>query len=307
MKLTITSAMSEEEADRLAGTFVDRRHYDVLVREDFEVYRPDGRPVLVYRAGVIPDRVCLEAWRALRRVPHGTDNRGLAAGGVADEAAVGVRTIARMKGRSRVRYRPIVHGGRVSRNDYAARVESGIAGYFDRTSRQPYCRLTAFNVNEPARWAAAVPFIQAVDAVFRRELPTPYGIQRAVCEGVPDFHVTGTAFTTITVNRNWRTAVHKDVGDLAAGFGCMAVLEHGTYRGGYLVFPRWRIAVDMRMGGVLLADVHEWHGNTPIVGVRGRYERIACVFYVRERIGRCGSAADELDRAKRRRIGDGLG
>jgi hypothetical protein len=35
----------------------------------------------------------------------------------------------------------------------------------------------------------------------------------------------------------------------------------------------------MRDRDVLLADVHEWHGNTPLLGVPGGYQRISTVFY----------------------------
>ena len=36
--------------------------------------------------------------------------------------------------------------------------------------------------------------------------------------------------------------------------------------GGCLVFPKYRIAVDIRSQDVLLCDVHEYHGNSPITG-----------------------------------------
>ena len=56
-------------------------------------------------------------------------------------------------------------------------------------------------------------------AVFRRELPDRYAVQmRAVRATPPEFVIRGTAFTTVTVNRNYRSAVHKDKGDLPDGF-----------------------------------------------------------------------------------------
>lgn len=54
----------------------------------------------------------------------------------------------------------------------------------------------------------------------------------------------------------------------------------------------------MNDGDVLLADVHEWHGNTPLVPTRWPYERISFVFYYRAKMLECGSAAEELERAK---------
>ena len=79
----------------------------------------------------------------------------------------------------------------------------------------------------------------------------------------------------------------------------MSVLEAGSYQGGYLVWPKSRTAVDMRVGGLCLADVHQWHGNTAILGAPGQFLRLSLVFYYRAKMIECGSAAEEFDRAKR--------
>lgn len=81
----------------------------------------------------------------------------------------------------------------------------------------------------------------------------------------PSWLIAGTAFTAVTVNRDFRTAVHKDRGDLRAGFGVLTALRAGTFSGCHLVFPAYRVAVDLRTRGVLLCNVHEWHGNSPLV------------------------------------------
>jgi hypothetical protein len=177
---------------------------------------------------------------------------------------------------------------------------SGLAGYYDRYTRTPYCRLTAFNIDHSTEFDRARPLVRAVDRAFAEAVPDRYAAQQAIIQRTsPDFYIRGTVFTTMTVNHNWRTAQHRDAGDYAPGFGVMSVLEAGHYEGGYLVFPQYRVAVDMRTGGVCLADVHEWHGNTEIVGTPGSYVRISLVFYYRANMVLCGSAAEELERAKR--------
>jgi hypothetical protein len=113
-----------------------------------------------------------------------------------------------------------------------------------------------------------------------------------------DFVIPGTVFTTVTVNRNWQTAVHQDKGDLKAGFGVMSVLEHGKYTGGILVFPKYGVGVDMRERDICFADVHQWHGNTPIKGIPDAHERISCVFYYRENMQYCGTVEQEREFAK---------
>jgi hypothetical protein len=73
-----------------------------------------------------------------------------------------------------------------------------------------------------------------------------------------------------------------------------------------LVFPQYRVAVDLGTRDVLLADVHEWHGNTPLVGAGGEYERVSCVFYYRTGMRHCRPPAEELEWARRRRPGERL-
>ena len=78
--------------------------------------------------------------------------------------------------------------------------------------------------------------------------------QRAFVATVPpEYVIPGTVFTTVTMDRNWRTAAHRDTGDYQLGFGVLAVLEGGHFTGGELIFPKYGTAVNLRTGGVLLA------------------------------------------------------
>jgi hypothetical protein len=314
--------LPDEEADAFAGTYLNEDAYDVLVDdEDCTVLKPDGSPLVIYRAGVLPGRVCKQAWESLRAAATPTDNRGMAAGkldayeAAKDQDALSETTTA-ARGQLRrkpaakttdTRFFPVKADGTVSKTSYAKTVKSGIVGYFDRYPRIPYCRTTAYNLAEPDKFLDALPFVRAVARVFQEEAPERFSNQNAMIRRThPDFYIHGTPFTTITVNKNWQTAVHKDAGDYPDGFGVMAVLQAGKYEGANLVFPQYRVAVNMRTRGVCLADVHEWHGNTPIRGVPGLFERISCVFYFRENMWKCGSAAQELERAKNKKPGDPL-
>ena len=102
----------------------------------------------------------------------------------------------------------------------------------------------------------------------------------------PRFLVPDTVFTTITVNKTFRTACHRDAGDLDSGLSNLLVLGTGDYTGGYLVFPEYRVAVNVRPGDLLLVNNHEViHGNTPIVLNNpddATCERISVVCYFRE-------------------------
>ena len=97
--------------------------------------------------------------------------------------------------------------------------------------------------------------------------------------------------TTVTVNKTFRTAAHRDAGDYSAGLSNLLVLSNnGNYSGGYLVFPEVRIAVNVRPGDLLLVNNHEViHGNTPIVLNDDAAERISLVCYLREKMLELGS------------------
>lgn len=302
----LANQLSEEEAAAFAGRLLDSTAYDELVGgcEDADVVRPDGTLLIRYRAGAIKREVALAAWAAMRGAATPTNNRGLASQNVEDakktERPIGKSTCAR--------YFPVKKDGTLSASNCASvSVRSGLVGSFDRYARIPYCRLTAFTLAHPEKFAAALPFFQAADRCFAELMPERHAAQMACVRRThPEWVIHGTAFTTVTVNKNWQTAVHKDAGDLREGFGVMSVVDRGKYTGGYLVFPRYRVAVDMRLGGVCLADVHEWHGNTPIVGMPGRHERLSFVLYYRERMMECGTVAEEEAIAKSRRRGQPL-
>lgn len=169
--------------------------------------------------------------------------------------------------------------------------QSTTIGYYDL----PDCRKTRFTASDPEAWSECLPFIRACNKVFFREMRGRYSVQRKVAiQTAPDWVIGKTAFTTMTVNlwddtHDARTPVHTDRGDLAEGFGVLSILSSGDYSGGYLIFPAYQIAVDLRTTDVLLADVHEYHGNAPIVPA-GAWERIACVLYYRTDMRRCPRA-----------------
>ena len=94
------------------------------------------------------------------------------------------------------------------------------------------------------------------------------------------------------------------------GFGCILVLRRGSYAGGELVLPAYRVGADLQDRDLLLFDVHELHGNLPLVGEgppmlpeQGGYERISVVFYFRANMVECLPPELELERAKRARGG----
>lgn len=264
---------------------------------DCDVFKPDGSVLMKYRKSVIPQTLCAQSFPSFRIAASPTNNRGTAAGiysplEVKKEGLLGKTGLKTIK-----------RDGTLSNTHRAVRtVNSGIVGFFDRNPRFPYCRLTAYNLNNMEEMDKILPYIRFVDGVFKSEMPERYEAQLNVVQKTnKDFYIHGTSFTTITVNKNFQTAVHKDVGDLKEGFGVMSCLRAGSYEGCFLCFPKYRVAVDLKTGDVVMADVHEFHGNTSMKGKLGHFERVSLVFYYREGMVECGSAQEEAKRAAKGR------
>ena len=183
----------------------------------------------------------------------------------------------------------------MSLTTYGTAVNSGIAGWFDRYPRIPYGRATSYTANSFDKFKMSYPFLQSLARGFKELLPWRYGNQMEAASKVdPAFLVPGTPFTTITVNKTFRTACHYDAGDLTTGLSNLLTLSNdGNYTGGYLVAPEYRVAVNVRPGDLLLINNHEvMHGNTPIECAEGS-ERISLVVYFREKMLELGSKAYE--------------
>jgi hypothetical protein len=323
IELTGKGLLTEAATEALTAEWIGEDAFEILAEEDVDVYKPrpenilemltgveedlpEERLLVTFRRGVIPREVAEGASDALREAARPSLNRGNAAGRIdlANFHMDPSRVV--MLGGSKVRARYYTVDGDFSNVNVANQTMGGIIGNFNSNPRNPYCRETAYTRDYPEKFAAVVPLIQAVDENFRRLIPSRWKKQRAFIEknriDAHGWSIAGTAFTTATVNYNFRTAVHTDAGDLPQGFGNLTVVERGArYRGGYTVFPRFRIAVNVRTGDFLGMDVHEYHGNTEITSedsTRTDYGRISLVCYCRELMSRCGTREEEERKAE---------
>lgn len=294
-------AYSSSEGSKRIGQFVTEKDFDLLIKNDCDAYDENGEPLFFFRKNKIPTNLCKEAWSVLRHAATPTNNRG-AAGGEIKEKDIAHNQI---KG-SKTGVLTIKKDGTISKTRRANTVNSGIVGFFDRSVRFPYCRQTAWYQDNFHKFKKAYPYIHYIDKLFSEACPERYENQKKAAEKTSkDFLIKDTVYTTITVNKNFRTALHTDAGDLREGLGNIAVLEAGDYEGGYTVLPRYRVAFDVRSGDVCFFNVHEPHANTEIKS-KMAYERISVVCYYREKMMNCLDAENELLRAKKRTLGDSL-
>ena len=209
--------------------------------------------------------------------------------------------------------------GGVSKMRVNNQVASSAIGYFDadnKMSKTP-CRLTYFSKHNFDNYQKGFPFLEKIDKLYKELVPDAHERQYERANKKPHLKISNTAFSTVTINRNFRTALHRDANDFKQGFGNLTVIERGKYQGGYTVFPQFGVGINLRNNDFVVMDVHQWHSNTPMyeteedkiynkslpkvfkdnpdVGTAGIYElytRLSFVCYLREKILNC---PDDID------------
>ena len=192
-------------------------------------------------------------------------------------------------------------------------VMSSVLGFFEKTPFMGLpCRLTSYTQRFFKQYRHGIPFIEAVDDKFKQLVPDAHKKQHAAASKKPMFRIEDTAFSSVTLNRNFRTALHCDAGDYMDGFGNLSVIERGEYSGGYTLFPQYGIGFNIRTGDFLAMDVHQWHCNTELsetpaqakknkqlpdiykddattgtFGTNKNFTRISFVCYLRDKLRQC--------------------
>lgn len=169
------------------------------------------------------------------------------------------------------------------------RINSGIIGFYDRLTPQMKSllgvhkagRATAFTSNHPNDWNAVVPMFQILSKWYKKLCPYYYKIQKKEASYVEKgLLIPNTVFSTVTINKDWRTATHTDRGNYSEALSLIAVLGE-NYMGGLLGFPRYKIAVNVGPGDAILMDGHEPHCNTQLK-IHKNGIRFSMVCYLRE-------------------------
>lgn len=189
----------------------------------------------------------------------------------------------------------------------------GVLGFIEGIHRNNFCRATQFTYTHLKEFETSLPFVRSASEQFKRHMPDRFAAQLEACEkSHPDYIIPGTNFSTVTINRDTTVAYHTDKGDLHEGMGVIAatwavvgadgwvVVTDNPYSGGLIVFPKYRVAVRVQAGDVLLCDVHEVHGVTPISAPVGTWARMSFVFYFREKIVGCAGLEEEAESLSRK-------
>lgn len=289
--------LSNEHMKSKEGEYFEKSCYDTIVSSNCDVYYyEDGekKTLLKFRKKVIPEHLCKIGLECLTEAAKKThDNRGAAAG-VLDIAKLPTyaNDMNQLVGQGKFRAAAYISNktGKLVTNSLGNISQSNIIGYFDKRDRNfkdsPPCRTTAFTSQQFDKWTRVIPLIENIDLQFKRLIPKNHKIQYDQAQKTK-YVIGNTAFSTVTINYNWRTALHRDAGDLKEGFGNLVVLEEGNYEGGCTGFPAFRVAANCRHGDFLAMDVHEWHCNTKIKAKTKNYTRLSLVAYLREKMIKC--------------------
>lgn len=293
--------------------------------------------LLSFRKNVIPNDICINAYNALEKeakIKH--NNRGAAAGKLDIKNLP--KYVKKTTKKTKFRTYYIGKDGKNKNDHLSNFVSSGILGYYDKPDRNlynntdtnsnnntntnnnnntnkkkninnkknkrtrkkkiPMCRTTKFTRDQVEKWEQCLPLIIEADKQFKNLVPDRHKNQLKRAKKTPEFQIKSTSFSTITINYNFRTALHKDKGDYAEGFGNLLVLEKSKsgegddYSGGYLCFPQFKIGVDVRQGDFLAMDVHQFHTNTNITSAKkgkNDYGRLSIVCYLRKNMINCAT------------------
>jgi hypothetical protein len=270
-------------AENLKGKFLDETSFDTLITDDCDGYDMHGNLLFRYRKNAIPFELLKSGYESFKDSITLTDGRGIASGSS---------------------HKRIRKDGSVSNITVGNKVYSGNVGYMDAGAMVHYCRKTAFARDYFEKFTQGIEFVKFIDKKYEELCPEHYKKQIAIAKGTNmNYRIADTSFTTVTVNRNFQTAVHKDAGDFPDGFGNLIVYREGDYKGSYFCLPEYRVAIEMENCDILFADVHKWHGNTPFTECSEDYMRIAFVMYYREYMYKCKQPKEELQKIKQNETG----
>jgi hypothetical protein len=257
--------LTNDEIKAREGTYFTEKDADEIFDEDVDVYGQDPktgeRKLLArFRKHVLPNNLVKIGWEGYYQTAAASRNRGAAAGPIKLDSNYWKKRKPTEVNKWSARY---YQNGKLSKMRVNNNVFSSVLGYFEQTPFMGLpCRLTSYTQKYFHQYKHGLPFIQAIDQTFKKLIPDRHAKQLAAAKEKPQYQIAGTAFSSLTINRNFRTALHMDDGDFREGYGNLSVIERGRYTGGATLFPRYKIGFNVRTGDFLAMDVHEWHCNT---------------------------------------------
>jgi hypothetical protein len=269
----------KEATAGLEGKHPAPSHADQTLDQDTVVIAPNGNIAAVLITQQIPPELLKPAYELWKTIDELPSNRATAVG---SSSLPQLRKDGTLSERRRV---PEI----VLETLKEQGVGQGVLGYLDATPDQP-CHKSPLSLNRPELLDRNELLIKQVDDLYAQHMPSHHSLQLTEVEKAPHWRLWHTAFTTIYIVKNLRSAYHADRGNLRGVMSAM--MPMGNFTGAELILARWRIAIVLRPGDLLLFDPQLLHGNLPFEG-----QRLSAVFYCERRIADCrkqGRAPDTL-------------
>jgi hypothetical protein len=263
--VVVEPVMTNDEIKAREGTYFKEKEVKEIFDEDVDVYGKDGdtkKLLARFRKHVLPNPLIKTGWEAYYQTAAASRNRGAAAGPIQVNSNYWKKR--KPTDINKWSARDVVNG-KLSKMRVNNNVFSSVLGYFEATPFMKVpCRLTSYTQKYFHQYKHGIPFIQAINTTFKKLIPDRHAKQLAAAAEKPMYRVADTAFSSVTINRNFQTALHMDDGDFREGYGNLSVIERGKYSGGQTLFPRFGVGFNVRTGDFLAMDVHEWHCNTAL-------------------------------------------
>ena len=266
MEIYLTEIIPDHILEKQQGQFLDFSPEWTLIKNasipETRIYDRHTNKLIAYlKRNAISSDICQLAIQHFLPIAkkHDSTNRGMAAGTI---------------------HRDVIY----DKFEKSASVHSIILGYFDSTNGKLPCRLTKYSKDYFDHYQQGLPFIQAMNSCFQSLCPDAYQRQYAAASN-SGFYIQDTAFSTLTVNYNFRTALHVDKGDFKDGFGNLVVCSKDL-EGGYVLFPKYQLGIQLNTGDYLAMDVHQYHCNSPMHINTDGY-RLSFVGYFRSSLSKC--------------------
>lgn len=309
--LYLPRLIDDKDLDTLKGQYLDDEWIHHIIDYDCNIYE-EGTDILICAFRKRRLKKSHIAWEHFKDLSVAARGRGAAAGPIDPSSTYWKkRTLHKTNGFKTGYLKPDGTPSKMSVNN---QVSSTPIGYFEKQKNlgiNKPCRLTYHTTQSLSKYEAGIPYIQEIDKWYQKLHPTHYKNQLARADLQPNYKIADTAFSTVTMNRNFRTGLHRDAGDWG-GYAMLSVLEYGKYNGGLFTIPAFGIGIDLRKNDVLCAKVSEYHSNTQIwttpeqdtynasiprqfkkdttvgtLGLDQDYARISFVSYLREKLIHC--------------------
>ena len=285
----VDKLINNAKMDKKLGQFINENEYKYIFDTDVDVYDENGKLLVCMRKKIIPENITKLAKKHYMNEAKKskTTSRGYASGKVDIKNLSS--NVLKVMNPERCKSKIMFKNGKITNYSVCNKVNSMIVGYYDKPILKKYKKMvkkgreTAFTLNKSHEWNGSLPFIEYADYIFEKVHPEQYKKQKEFIKDIDEeFMIGNTIFTTVTINYNFRTATHKDTGNLEDAYSVFTVCEQGEWKGCYLGYPQYGICLNVREGDFVLMNPHLHHSNTEFKDTGEDFSRKSFVMYARK-------------------------